>query len=89
MQAAAEPHSAISVRLQQPVRGLLRCHENRLSGSSPAAARVRDDVTEQAPGGWERSPSSLLLPGGGERPEVLLQPELADSPVPGGPRPGR
>jgi serine/threonine-protein kinase len=33
--------------LEQPVRGVLRCQANRLSGSSRTKARVRDDVAEQ------------------------------------------
>src|SRR5215472_12690705 len=47
MQATAEPGSAITVTLEQPVRGLLRCDAKRLSGSSRTNARVRDDVAEQ------------------------------------------
>src|SRR5690349_12871131 len=48
MQATAEPRSsAITMTLEQPVRGVLRCGWNRLSGSSQTAARVRDDVAEE------------------------------------------
>src|SRR5581483_8878338 len=47
MQTTAEPRSsAITMTLEPPVRGVLRCPASR-SGGSQTAARVRDDVADQ------------------------------------------
>jgi serine/threonine-protein kinase len=78
MQATAESDTAITVTLEQPVQGVLRCRANRLSGSSRTAARVRDDIAEQ---GARRLGTLAILTAisvvAAVTLKMLLQPELA------------
>src|SRR5262245_39387531 len=78
MQAIAETRSTITVTLEKPVQGVLRCHWNRLSGDSRTNARIDDDVAEQ---GARRLGTFAILTAvsvvAAITLKTLLQPELA------------
>ena len=78
MQATAETSPTVTVAVDKPAGGLLRCDWNRLAGSPQSKARVFDDIAEQ---GARRLGTLALLTAASVVASVvikhLLQAELA------------